>query len=293
MINQALLTVGMPVYNGEQFLRPAIDSILNQTFSNFLLLISDNGSTDNTRHICEEYAQRDERVRYLREEINRGAVWNFNRLAQLATTAYFVWHSADDEASPEYLETCMALLVTNPDAVLAYTGAMILDASGSLVLSANRPRVEVLTTLGRFCSCLSPFPYSDNVLYGVIRTKAIRQTRYLGGFSGSDRAFLSELSLYGAFVRSEEVLFRRRLHTTRTETAQSLEEYNQGKYVRFSLREWNILWWNLRSVSRVPNLPEGRWPYFVQLFQRVWDKRSIYLQEIRSTLKELIMLGRK
>jgi len=67
----------MPVYNGEKYIREALDSLLAQTFTDFELIISDNASTDGTQVICEEYAARDPRIRYVRQRENRGAVANF------------------------------------------------------------------------------------------------------------------------------------------------------------------------------------------------------------------------
>jgi glycosyltransferase involved in cell wall biosynthesis len=67
-----LINIGMPVYNGAEFLHRAVDSLLSQTEGNFELLISDNASTDDTEAICREYLKRDPRVRYVRHERNRG-----------------------------------------------------------------------------------------------------------------------------------------------------------------------------------------------------------------------------
>ena len=78
------VSVGLPVYNAEKYLRYSIDSILSQSFSDFELVISDNASDDSTESICREYAAGDPRIRYIREETNRGAIWNFNRVFQQA-----------------------------------------------------------------------------------------------------------------------------------------------------------------------------------------------------------------
>lgn len=83
------VTIGMPVYNGEKFIARAIDAVLAQTYSDLTLLISDNASTDATQAICEEYARRDPRVRYLRYEENRGASWNFNNTCHQSRSPYF------------------------------------------------------------------------------------------------------------------------------------------------------------------------------------------------------------
>ena len=72
------VSIGMPVYNGEQFLHKRIDSLLAQTFQNCELIISDNASTDSTPSICNEYSKKDKRIRYFRQERNMGVIWNFN-----------------------------------------------------------------------------------------------------------------------------------------------------------------------------------------------------------------------
>jgi len=72
------LTIGLPVYNGERYLAGALDSILNQDYSDFVLVISDNASIDATQDICEDYADRDDRITYVRQETNMGGAWNFN-----------------------------------------------------------------------------------------------------------------------------------------------------------------------------------------------------------------------
>ncbi|WP_081588053.1 glycosyltransferase family 2 protein [Gloeocapsa sp. PCC 7428] len=94
--NRPRISIGMPVYNGEPYLKDAINSILNQTFEDFELIISDNGSTDRTEEICRTIASQDQRVRYYRNEQNLGAGWNFNRVVDLATGEYFRWACHDD-----------------------------------------------------------------------------------------------------------------------------------------------------------------------------------------------------
>jgi len=90
------LCIGLPVYNGEEYLAQAVESVLGQTFDDFRLIISDNASTDGTEEICRSYAQRDSRVEYHRVGENRGAAWNFNRVVGLADSEYFQWATHDD-----------------------------------------------------------------------------------------------------------------------------------------------------------------------------------------------------
>ena len=90
------VSIGMPVYNGEKYIREALDSLLAQTFTDFELIISDNASTDDTGVICREYAARDPRVRYVRQSENRGAMANFQPVLDKARDEYFMWAAANN-----------------------------------------------------------------------------------------------------------------------------------------------------------------------------------------------------
>lgn len=104
------VSVGMPVYNGAKYIREALDSLLAQTFSDFELIISDNASTDATQSICEEYAHRDPRVRYVRQVENKGAIANFRFVLECATAELFMWAAYDDLWAADYLMDATTLL---------------------------------------------------------------------------------------------------------------------------------------------------------------------------------------
>jgi len=78
------VSIGLPVYNRERFLRETLESLLAQTFEDFELIISDNASTDGTQAICREYTSKDPRIRYYRNDQNRGASWNYNHVFELS-----------------------------------------------------------------------------------------------------------------------------------------------------------------------------------------------------------------
>ena len=104
------VTIGLPVYNGENYLAAAIESLLSQTFTDFELVICDNGSTDRTEQVCRAYAARDARIRYYREVENRGLAWNFSRTFELARGEYFKWHAHDDLCGPTLLRGALEAL---------------------------------------------------------------------------------------------------------------------------------------------------------------------------------------
>src|SRR5215471_14033382 len=98
------VSLGLPVYNGQRYLAGAIQAILDQTFSDFELIICDNASTDETESICRDLAARDPRVRYHRNPANIGAAPNFNKTFELSTGEYFKWLAHDDLHEPTYLQ---------------------------------------------------------------------------------------------------------------------------------------------------------------------------------------------
>lgn len=111
------VSIGIPVYNGEESIRQAIDSVLTQTFSDFELIISDNDSTDSTSKICREYEKKDKRIRYIKQEKNKGWFYNFKFVLDLASCEYFVWLSDDDYWESTFLEENVKILDSKLDVV--------------------------------------------------------------------------------------------------------------------------------------------------------------------------------
>ena len=111
--NNVLVSIGMPVYNGADCISSAIASLLAQSFKNFELIISDNASTDNTREICENFAKKDARIKYHRQQINKGALANFEFVLEQASGKFFMWAAHDDLWSVNYLFECVRYLSEN------------------------------------------------------------------------------------------------------------------------------------------------------------------------------------
>lgn len=107
---QPKVSIGMPVYNGERFVRSALDSLLAQVFNDFELIVSDNASTDSTESICREYMSRDKRIRYVRQRENIGSIANFQFVLSEASGDYFMWAAADDRRDPRFLSMAVDVL---------------------------------------------------------------------------------------------------------------------------------------------------------------------------------------
>ena len=113
------VTIGMPVYNGAESIEEAINCILDGTYQNVKILVSDNCSTDNTQAIVSNIVERDARVHLIKNPQNIGPVPNFCAVAAASDTDLFMWRAHDDITASDYIEKLVACLDANPEAVLA------------------------------------------------------------------------------------------------------------------------------------------------------------------------------
>lgn len=226
------VSIGLPVYNGQAFVRAAIESILAQTFTDFELVICDNASTDDTPAICRAFAAADPRVHYHRSETNLGASPNFNRAFELSRGEYFKWAAADDRIEPDFLRCCVAVLDADASAVLCHTRPGIIDAEGKVlrfegpeqvatlpdgstvnrsgVMDPRRP-LDSRDVASRVRSLLTQTQWCFEG-FGLIRADALRRTPLHIGVYGSDKVLLMALALQGRFAELPQPLFLRRYH---------------------------------------------------------------------------------
>jgi glycosyltransferase involved in cell wall biosynthesis len=250
------VTIGLPVYNGERYLRETLESLLSQRYEDFELVISDNASTDSTLEICQTYADRDPRIRLLRWENNRGAAANYNRVLHAARGQYFRWNAADDYCDAETLSRCVAVLDSQPAAVLAFPITQIIDENSQVVrgyddgLHAEHERVpdRFRFVLNRIAEC--------NAVFGLIRKDALWASAGIGAYVASDGALLAELSLQGKFIQISDGCFFRRDHPEASSSDKSLAAqlafFDPRIESRIFLRHWRHLWENLKAVRRAP-----------------------------------------
>ncbi|MFF3607007.1 glycosyltransferase family 2 protein [Streptomyces sp. NPDC002463] len=212
------LTIGLPVYNGEEYLAESLDALLGQTYGDFELVISDNASTDGTQDICRTYAEKDARIRYIRLPRNVGATPNHNRVFAECRTELFKWASHDDLYARDLLKRCVEALDERPDVILAHADQAVIDEDGQVKvpyeykLATGSPKAPV-----RFRSML--FEPGGDDFYGVIRADVLRRVKPLDSYHHADRTFVSEIGLHGAFHQVPELLYFRRDHPTRAERA--------------------------------------------------------------------------
>ena len=205
------MSIGLAVYNGEDYLEEAIDSFLGQTFGDFELILADNASTDRTPEICERAVSRDSRVRYLPSEVNRGLAWNHNRAAAAARGEYFMWAPHDDRFAQDYIERCVSILDADPGVVYCY-GLTILTSPDGTILGREVPRFSLNSSRPNLRFWEELIVWGGQNFYGMIRRSALVRIAPHRTFPWAERVIFSELSLYGRFAVIDAPMYFRRIH---------------------------------------------------------------------------------
>jgi glycosyltransferase involved in cell wall biosynthesis len=242
--NPPRVSIGIPVYNGENYLEELLESLRVQTLEDFEVIISDNASTDRTADICRAYVARDPRFRYFRNAENVGAVRNYRCCFEPARAKYFKWANHDDLYTPTFLERCVDILDRHPDVVLAYTMTDAVDFTGRDLLKEHRNYTRVVIessrdnrdNKGRLVWVIRPQHFAestsptrrvydclwqgfgvgiagvDTPFFGVIRADVLRTVTLDEYYYGFDVALVLELALRGRFHQVEERCFINRFH---------------------------------------------------------------------------------
>lgn len=291
LTDRPLVSIGLPVYNGEIYLRQALDSILSQSFRKFELVISDNASDDKTETICREYAAVDARIRYHRQDRNRGVTWNFRQVVLRSSAKYFLWTSHDDVMAPNYVERCVTILERNPNVVLCYSEPTNIDEAGTqfepgcpLKADLPRPHQRFRELIGLNHNCVA--------LFGMIRADVLKQTSIHGDFSDGDRCVLVELALRGNYHRIAEHLFFHREHSARfTHQHPSRQEQtrraNPEQSIRFVFPHFRIFREYTLAVHHAPLSLAERLRCYLHLLNWLRCYRVRFWNDIKFSIIQL------
>ncbi len=225
---QPRITIGVPTYNGGNYLRGCLINILEQTYQDYVVVISDNASTDDTARIANEFVVKDRRFSYLRQPTFVDGVPHLCSLLDHAKTPFFIWHSDDDLWAPNYLETLLALLDSNPDAKLAVGDSVDEYMDGSHRKETKKYRQFGLGILQRMQALLYfPAPW----IYGLYEretitalAKTVRERHQLT--RGWDLLVLFYYCINNLVVGSSETHFIWRCYID-----QNLQRQHAGKFI--------------------------------------------------------------
>jgi glycosyltransferase involved in cell wall biosynthesis len=280
-----LVSVGMPVYNGEKFIKDAINSILNQSFKEFELIISDNASIDKTEEICRFYSTKDNRIRYFRNEKNLGATYNFNRVFKLSSGKYFMWAAHDDMYAPDFISKCVKVLEQNPSIVLCFSKTKFIDEQGKFLKNyIYWPDVTSPEPSRRFYD-LVVGNYIVVEIFGLIRSNILKMTRLFGDFSPADKILLGELALYGPFFEISEYLFLHREHPHRSAKLHR-DHYSYTTWWAPSRANeiifptWRLFFEQLSAINKGPLNRKDKIKCYLQMTKWIKNKRIQLINDV-------------
>ena len=217
-----LVSIGLPVYNGELRVKRALQSLVEQTYSNIELIVCDDSSTDRTPEICEKFAERYPLIRFIRNEVNLGAHHNFRKTLGLAVGEYFMWADQDDYWDPEFVSTLVVELDRDPRVISAMSAGKVVWPDGReseivRLVGSNKPQEH-----GHLVNAISVVAkrYQDSrrlknniFIHGLVRRNAFAAAvnAYPGVFQ-HERQIVCHLALAGRLVFIDKMLFERTRH---------------------------------------------------------------------------------
>jgi glycosyltransferase involved in cell wall biosynthesis len=268
-----IVSVGMPVYNGEKYIVKLLDSLLSQTFKNIEIIISDNASTDDTGRIIKEYSKKDRRVTCFSQKENIGIVANYNFVLKKARGEYFLWSACDDYWDETAIEKFVSVLENNPDVSLVSSYKKLINLINKREINLLKPVPSISDN--SFKNIITRFRSSYPALfYGLFRRKDLNIL--VEKFDFFDMYFGFYMALKGKIFIIKDVLFFAGMKEGSIRTIKVYYSGNRIYYFPF-LRKTITLFYNseLKLIEKILIIP---------LFFIYW------LKTIRTTKKTIKFL---
>jgi glycosyltransferase involved in cell wall biosynthesis len=286
------VVLGMTLYNNARHLREAMDSLLGQTFGDFVLVLLDDASSDETESTAREYEGRDPRVRYFRHTSRHAMIATWREVADIAMSecaaaSYFAWVSDHDRWHPRWLERMVHELDADPGAVLAYPITRRMTQHGEEI--DKGPRLFDTAAFddlrGRWNHFCRHGVGAGDMVYGLIRTDALRKAGIFRRVLRPDRLLIAELTLCGRIRQVPEVLwFRRQSIGTSVERQRKtlVLEGDEPKWFGWPpwLQHTRLLWHEYVEAESSPlPIPRDEWIRMLLRYQLRYGWRHLRKSE--------------
>jgi glycosyltransferase involved in cell wall biosynthesis len=259
-VGNPLVSIGLPVYNGERDLPRALDCLLAQDYDNFEIVISDNASTDSTRQICEEYAARDARIKLSFNNTNIGIIANFESVLEKANGSYFMWAAHDDLWSKSFVREMVKELEGHRDASVAMSAVERLHENGSagdVVRFEDAANPNSITTFQLVMALAHGSPH-HYFIYGLFRRDFLRRAfKNFPSVIASDRLLMIQIAMSTRFRYVDEVLHTRYINDKPIAVRYKDEEFGRA--------------WHDRNAHLKKDLAIG--PYLLQSQIIPWQRK--------------------
>lgn len=222
MSSKPIVSIGLPVYNGAEFLGYALQSLLEQSFKDIEIIVGDNASTDATELVVKEFCDKCPKIRYFRHEKNMGAVANFKFLLKQATGEYFMWAAFDDAWDPLWVETLLSGF-REKGVVLSFGKVLAMNESGGIVRDCNSFSFSENKLL-RLVKYFWMGEYSGKacLIYGLFRTNFLLNRKPFADVSAgnySDMLFVFHCLNFGSVYIDPSVVFYKRMPLSNSRSA--------------------------------------------------------------------------
>jgi len=235
-MSNPIIGIGLPVYQNEKFLAAALDSILAQSYSDFVIYLSEDQSDDNTADICRQYAAMDSRIKYSQNESNLGEIGNYQRVLDLADTEYFMFARGHEILPKNLLADCIEVLENDKEVILAFAKTVWIDEQGKRLMDKHLPHFDT-----RGCDvaarCALAFWGKYEAFYGLTRTATMKSIKALEPIVATDLIMLFEMSLLGSFANINAGERCRRYYYNNESYADRIKRYQHTLYKELSFMD--------------------------------------------------------
>lgn len=241
--------IGLPVYNNSKYLSKTLDSLINQTYPNITIFLSDDFSNDGTDKICELYAKKDNRIKYSRNEKNIRAMANNRKVSKNSLSFdYFMFARGHEILTVNLIEECVNILEEEEDTVLAFATPIWIDEDDKIIDGKYFCYYDTrgLNVMIRVAFALWGKP---EYFYGLFRSEVLKDIDFFNDLHGQDAFIVLSLALRGYFAHAiNSVRYRRYLYSTET-FKKRIKRYRKGTFSR------------VRRIDRIFRF--ARFPYYL------------------------------
>jgi glycosyltransferase involved in cell wall biosynthesis len=217
-----LVSVGLPTLNGGRWLEETLESLLAQSHTNLEVVVCDNASDDDTGSIARRLAEKDKRIRHVRNQYTVPQYLNFNQSFRLSSGEYFMWAGDHDRWDEAFVERLLEVLEAHPETALAYSKNALIDQEGEVVeLYDKELSTEGLAPADRFRTIYRRMTWCYMV-FGLYRADHLRRSGLIPRVISGDRVLLCNLGFYGEIRQLPDCLLY--LRRARDEDAYEAEQ---------------------------------------------------------------------
>jgi glycosyltransferase involved in cell wall biosynthesis len=288
------VVLGMTLYNNAAYLVEALESLLSQTYGDFVIVMLDDGSSDGTEEVATRYTA-DPRIRYHRHDARKAMIATWRRVVELAaevcpSAEFFAWVSDHDRWHPRWLERLVSELDRDPQTMLAYPITRRLSSAGEELEKGPRlfDTADCDDLQGRWRRFCREGVGSGDMVYGLVRLEALRKAGTFRSVLRPDRLLMAELTLQGRIRQVPEVLwYRRRSEGTSVERQRQTLVRPGDEPNWFHWPPWiqhSIVLWREYGRDGRDGITSARWARMILRYQLTYGWRHLRKTETSHAL---------